>query len=123
MHPTYSPPDVCCGPRTTDQTCGLNPLATGDNFPACCIFKKTFMPQIKKAFENECQNICLEQAGVPSACYPPDADFLVRSVLRKAEVMKSYEQFKNLRENFVGKPVTNRFNVTWEAMKVSDIKK
>jgi phytanoyl-CoA hydroxylase len=60
-------------------------------------------------------------AGVPSACYPPDADFLVRSSLRKDEVIKSYKEFRELRENYSGNPVTNRFNVTWAELKVSDL--
>ncbi len=59
--------------------------------------------------------------GVPAACYPPDADFLVRSILRKDEIVESYEDFKKLRENFEGKPVTNRYNVTWEEMHVSEV--
>lgn len=62
------------------------------------------------------------KAGVPSACYPPDADFLVRSSTRKDEIISSYEQFKKLRENFAGKPVTNRFGVTWKEMKVDEVK-
>ena len=70
-------------------------------------------------FENDI--IENSEAGVPAACYPPDADFLVRSVLRKDEVVKSYKAFKQLRENFSGNPVTNRFNVTWKEMQVSDV--
>ena len=59
--------------------------------------------------------------GVPAACYPPDADFLVRSEKRKDEIIRTYEEFKNLRENFQGKPVTNRYNVTWKEMKITDV--
>ena len=62
-----------------------------------------------------------KEVGVPSACYPPDADFLVRSVLRKDEVIKSHEEFKNLREKFTGKPVTNRYNVIWKELQVTDM--
>jgi phytanoyl-CoA hydroxylase len=58
---------------------------------------------------------------VPSACYPPDADFLVRSKTRPSEILKTYEEFKDLRERFIGKPVTNRFNVYWQPMQVSDL--
>lgn len=61
-------------------------------------------------------------AGVPSACYPPDADFLVRSSSRQNEIISSYEEFKKLRENFIGKPVTNRFGVSWTEMKVDEVK-
>jgi len=60
-------------------------------------------------------------SGVPSACYPPDADFLVRSEKREKEIIASYEEFRKLRESFMGKPVTNRFGVNWSAMKVEDI--
>lgn len=60
-------------------------------------------------------------AGVPSACYPPDADFLVRSKQREEEVISSYKDFKKLRESFSGKPVTNRFGVSWKEMKVEDV--
>ena len=70
-------------------------------------------------FEDEAsENV---ETGVPAACYPPDADFLVRSTLRKNEVIGSYEEFRTLRENFVGKPVTNRYNVNWKEMKVTDV--
>lgn len=62
------------------------------------------------------------EAGVPSACYPPEADFLVRSISRKNEVIKSYEKFKKLRETFVGKPVTNRFKVKWKELTEDEIK-
>lgn len=61
------------------------------------------------------------KAGVPAACYPPDADFLVRSKSRENEIIKSYEEFKRLRENFIGKPVTNRFGVNWQEMKVNEV--
>lgn len=63
-----------------------------------------------------------QKAGVPAACYPPDADFLVRSKIRNREVISSYEEFKKLRENFTGKPVTNRFGVTWKEMQVDELK-
>lgn len=62
-----------------------------------------------------------EKAGAPSACYPPEADFLVRSKLRPNEVIKSVDEFIELRENPTGKAVTNRFNVTWKEMTIEDI--
>jgi phytanoyl-CoA hydroxylase len=61
------------------------------------------------------------ETGVPASCYPPDADFLVRSIVRKNEIISSYEEFKNLRENFEGKPVTNRYNVIWKELTVTDV--
>ncbi len=39
------------------------------------------------------------QAGVPAACYPPEADFLVRSKKRPDEVIRTPEQFNALRKN------------------------
>ena len=62
-----------------------------------------------------------DHADVPSACYPPDADFLVRSQQRPQEILSSYEEFKILREKFIGQAVTNRFNVYWKPMDVADI--
>jgi len=56
------------------------------------------------------------EAGVPAACYPPEADFLVRSEKRPNQVIKTSEEFHKLRENHVIKPVTNRFGVQWKAM-------
>jgi len=61
------------------------------------------------------------KSGVPSACYPPDADFLVRSAKRQKEIIASYEEFNKLRETFMGKPVTNRFGVSWGEMRVEDV--
>ncbi|WP_372932347.1 phytanoyl-CoA dioxygenase family protein [Mariniphaga sediminis] len=75
--------------------------------------------QITRMEDEIVENI---EAGVPAACYPPDADFLVRSKIRKDEVIVSYEEFKKLRENFVGKPVTNRFGVTWKEIQMDDVK-
>ena len=61
-------------------------------------------------------------ASAPSACYPPDADFLVRSTLRGDEVIKSPEEFISLRENFKGDTLTNRFRVHWKVMNSDDVK-
>ena len=61
------------------------------------------------------------KSGVPSACYPPDADFLVRSEKREKEIIASYEEFRKLRDTFMGKPVTNHFGVNWGEMKVEDV--
>ena len=58
----------------------------------------------------------IKMADAPAACYPPDADFLVRSSKRPDQVLKSYEEFCDLRENFKGEPVTNRFNVRWKEL-------
>ena len=45
--------------------------------------------------------------GVPIACYPPEADFLVRSVKRPNEVVTDPERFRQIRERYV-KPSRHR---------------
>jgi phytanoyl-CoA hydroxylase len=47
--------------------------------------------------------------GVPVACYPPEADFLVRSRQRPAEVVTDPGRFREIREKHVTIPVTDRF--------------
>lgn len=61
------------------------------------------------------------QAGVPSACYPPDADFLVRSKTREDEIIRQPEDFIKLREGFEGKPLTNRYGVHWKEMNTDEV--
>ncbi len=50
------------------------------------------------------------EAGVPLACYPPEADFLVRSRLRPHEVVTDPAAFRRLRQDHVSRPVTARWN-------------
>jgi hypothetical protein len=59
--------------------------------------------------------------GTPAACYPPERDFLVRSQKRPHEIIRSYEEFRRLRENPTNEPVTNRFNVSWAPPKPVEI--
>ncbi len=47
--------------------------------------------------------------GIPVACYPPEADFLVRSRLRPAEVVTDPAVFHAIRTNHVSLPVTSRW--------------
>jgi ectoine hydroxylase-related dioxygenase (phytanoyl-CoA dioxygenase family) len=47
--------------------------------------------------------------GVPPACYPPEADFLVRSRQRPQEVVTDAEVFRAIRENHLRQPVTSRW--------------
>ncbi|MBI3117649.1 MAG: phytanoyl-CoA dioxygenase family protein [Candidatus Hydrogenedentes bacterium] len=56
--------------------------------------------------------------GVPAACYPPEADFLVRSRKRPDEVIRTPEAFHALRMNHPPATVANRWGVTWAAPKV-----
>ncbi len=46
---------------------------------------------------------------IPVACYPPEADFLVRSRLRPTEVVTDPAVFHAIRTNHVGAPVTFRW--------------
>jgi phytanoyl-CoA hydroxylase len=55
------------------------------------------------------------EAGVPAACYPPEADFLVRSRVRPREVIATAKAFNTLRATHQGQEVTNRWGVTWAA--------
>ena len=54
-----------------------------------------------------------QELGVPAACYPPEPDFLVRSQARPGEVVRTYDDFKALREGHQSRPVTNRWGVQW----------
>ncbi|HYF52124.1 MAG TPA: phytanoyl-CoA dioxygenase family protein [Planctomycetota bacterium] len=49
--------------------------------------------------------------AVPVACYPPEADFLVRSRLRPGEVVTDPAEFHRLRSTHVAMPVTGRWAV------------
>lgn len=48
--------------------------------------------------------------AVPPACYPPEADFLVRSRLRPHEVVTDPAVFHAIRRNHLAQPVTNRWH-------------
>ncbi len=52
--------------------------------------------------------------GVPPACYPPEADFLVRSRKRPNEVVTEPEKFRRIRHDHLVKPVTNRWFGEWK---------
>ncbi len=55
------------------------------------------------------ETVAAPEAGVPLACYPPEADFLVRSRLRPHEVVTDPAAFRRLREEHVSRPVTARW--------------
>jgi len=48
---------------------------------------------------------------VPVACYPPEADFLVRSTARPDEVVRDPQRFIEIRETHIRQPVTDRFHL------------
>lgn len=56
------------------------------------------------------ETIGVPEKGIPVACYPPEADFLVRSATRPEEVVRDPAVFKQLRETHVYRPVTNRWS-------------
>jgi phytanoyl-CoA hydroxylase len=45
----------------------------------------------------------------PPACYPPEADFLVRSARRPQDVVRRWRDFRDLRTRHVKAPVTRRW--------------
>ncbi len=51
------------------------------------------------------------EGSVPVACYPPEADFLVRSENRPNEVVRDPARFVSIREQHLAQPVTDRFNL------------
>jgi len=50
-------------------------------------------------------------ADAPIACYPPEADFLIRSRKRPEQVICSAADFDRLRQSYQPAPMTDRFNV------------
>ena len=52
--------------------------------------------------------------GVPVACYPPEADFLVRSRQRPEQVVRSAAEFQRLRREHQAQPVTDRWGRWWK---------
>ena len=57
----------------------------------------------------EGESVPSESDGVPVACYPPEADFLVRSKLRPAEVLTDAAAFARLRAEHLSRPITARW--------------
>jgi phytanoyl-CoA hydroxylase len=47
--------------------------------------------------------------GIPATCYPPEADFLVRSRSRPHEVVADHAVFERIRREHLRKPVTVRW--------------
>jgi len=55
--------------------------------------------------------------GAPFACYPPEADFLVRSRARPADVVTEWSRFHAIRTEHLPSPVTGR----WERAEAEQI--
>ena len=49
------------------------------------------------------------EKGIPPACYPPEADFLVRSRLRPDEVVTDPDVFKAIRTRHQSQPMAARW--------------
>jgi hypothetical protein len=49
-------------------------------------------------------------ADAPVACYPPEADFLVRSARRPQDVVRRWRDFRDLRVNHQRMPVSRRWS-------------
>ena len=56
----------------------------------------------------------MKEESIPVACYPPEADFLVRSKQRPLEVVTDWEEFHRIRKTHLAQPVTQR----WETLEV-----
>ena len=54
-----------------------------------------------------------EPGFVPLACHPPEADFLVRSRARGNEVLRTAEQFAELRTRHTPTPISDRWGKWW----------
>lgn len=52
-----------------------------------------------------------DDTDAPVACYPPEADFLVRSKKRPDAVVKDWQQFRDLRSNHQGTFATDRWGI------------
>ncbi len=53
------------------------------------------------------------ESGAPIACYPPEADFLIRSRRRPEQVVTSADVFDSLRQTYKSQPMTDRWNGAW----------
>lgn len=82
-------------------------------------YQSASLPTNARITRLDSENVPSVDAGGPAACYPPEADFLVRSRLRPDEVVRTAEAFDALRKSHIPEPVTNRWGVTWAAPRVN----
>lgn len=59
--------------------------------------------------------LSLPPDGAPVACYPPEADFLVRSRTRPADVVTDWERFHTIRTRHTASPLTRRWETAGAA--------
>jgi len=65
-------------------------------------------------------NIKPDAEGVPLSCNPPEPDFLVRSVLHPEAVLKTREEFMNLRRDHIYRAATDRWGYSVAKRKESN---
>jgi phytanoyl-CoA hydroxylase len=58
------------------------------------------------------ETVSQPENSVPISCYPPEADFLVRSQKRPSEVLSDPAEFQRIRTQHQSKPVTPRWTVS-----------
>jgi len=81
-------------------------------------FQSAALPTNAPITRLENEDVPSVSTGVPAACYPPEADFLVRSRKRPNEIIRTPEAFDALRRNHKPVEVANRWGVNWAAPKV-----
>ena len=72
-------------------------------------YQSASLPTNARITRLEGETVPSEELGVPIACYPPEADFLVRSRLRPHEVLTDAADFARLRRSHAGGNVTQRW--------------
>jgi len=77
-------------------------------------YQSASLPTNAKITRLEGEAVGAEGGEVPTACYPPEADFLIRSEKRPDEVVQDAETFAKLRSEHQGRPVTDRFRLRGE---------
>ncbi len=60
------------------------------------------------------ENESVPAEGIPIACYPPEADFLVRSQTRPHQILTDPAEFHRLRQSHTNPGMTNRWNISWK---------
>lgn len=73
-------------------------------------YQSAVLPTNAQITRLEGEAVATAETDVPAACYPPEPDFLVRSLKRPGEVMTTFEAFRQIRENHPPFDFTNRWN-------------
>lgn len=73
-------------------------------------YQSAALPTNARITRLEGETVSAPEQGIPPACYPPEADFLVRSRRRPDEIVTRAEEFHRLRSTHMHRPVTQRWN-------------